>query len=223
MMYRPAQIELPDRRGMRNHNPVDSWSPNLFGDGSLADFLIDRWLSFTADLDAAKRRFSDTELMCRVQELKAHYPLSVPVIESGYRIVEHGPIKEKGSGSDPDMLDTIELGDFANAGDFNRARLRQIEAQIRQLSRTRTTIAVPFSGDGILFQFRPSGCIIPAPPGRLDGQSIMLRFERSERTDKAWQGQLVANLNAIEANLDCARPEIEAFNAVVAKALQSAT
>jgi hypothetical protein len=188
----------------------------LFNAGSLADFLIDRWCSFIAELDAPKRQLSDATLPGQVEELGARYMLTVPALKSGFRVVAHG------ASSEPDPQEPMELADYANEGDLLQAQMRQIEAQIRRLSRTRTIVAVAFTGSSVLFRYRPSGCVIPAPPGELDGQSILLQFERSGREDKVWKSLLQADLHSIEEILEAAHPEVAAFNAAVAKALEGA-
>jgi hypothetical protein len=199
---------------------VDTWPHKLFNDGSLADFLIDRWHLLSVDLDRAQRLAGDG-LMGRTEALAERYTLTVPTVGSNFRIIEHGPMED--SDSDPDLMNAIHLDNLADEGDRIQAKIRRIEAEIRRLSKTRTTIAVPFTGADVLFRFRPSGCLVPAPPGKLAWQSILLRFERSGREDKAWKGELEANLNAIDEILEFARPEVEAFNATLSKALQCAT
>jgi hypothetical protein len=199
---------------------VDTWPHRLFNDGSLADYLIDRWHLLSIDLDQAQRLAGDG-LMGRAEALAERYTLTVPTVGSNFHIIEHGPMED--SDSDPDLMNAIHPDGFADEDDFIEAQIRQVEAKIRRLSRTRTIIAVPFTGDGVLFRFRPSGCLLPAPPGKIDGQSIVLRFKRSGREDKTWKGELAANLDNIEAILDCARPEVESFNATISKALQCAT
>ena len=186
----------------------------LFSTGSLADFLIDRWRSFIAELDEAKRQLSDAPLPGQVEELRARYMLTVPALKSGFRLVAHGPSTE------PDPQEPLDLGDFANEGDLIAAEMRLVEAPIRRLSRTRTIVAVAFTGSAVLSRYRPSGCVIPAPPGELDGQSILMQFERTGREDKAWKSVVQADLHSIDEILEAAHPEVAAFNAAVAKALQ---
>lgn len=183
----------------------------LFNNGSLADFLIDRWRSFDANLDEANRETSDAALTGQVEELSARYMLTVPALKSGFRLVAHGPSTE------PDPQELLELADFANEGDLLVAQMRQIEAQIRRLSRTRTIVAVAFTGSAVLFRYRPSGCVIPAPLGELDGQSILMQFKRSGREDKAWKSVLQADRHSIDEILEAAHPEVAAFNSTVAK------
>jgi hypothetical protein len=186
----------------------------LFSNGSLADCLIDRWRSFIAELDAAKRQLCDATLPGQVEEIGARYMLTVPVLKSGFRLVAHGP------SSEPDPQEPLELGDYADEGDRLAAEMRLVEAQIRRLSRTRTIVAVAFTGSAVLFRYRPSGCVIPAPPGELDGRAILMQFERSGREDKAWKSVLQAELHTIGEIPEAAHPEVDAFNAAVAKALQ---
>jgi len=188
----------------------------LFSDGSLADFLIERWQFFIADLDETEHRFAGAALRGRAEEAKAVHTLVVPVLSPEMRVVEHGPVVDD-VGSEPGLAEPMCLGDFADAGDLVRARLRQLEAEIRRLETTRTTIAVPFTGSAPLFRFRPSGCAIPAPLGKVEDQAILMWFERYGKKDQAWKSVLQADLDSIDLILEAAGSEVAAFNTAVAR------
>ena len=73
-------------------------------------------------------------------------------------------------------------------------------------------IAVPFEGDGELFQYRPSGFTFNPPRGEVVGKEIHLIYEMVEHNAERLKQECQQELNEIKEYLEWVERDVNAFN-----------
>ena len=202
---------------------MEESQPQLFSDGDLTDYLIERQRRFLADVKPATRRIRPDALKARIDKLKARHQLKAPVLAKGLRIVEQGKLADGDASTEFDLVEPTNPDRFVNQQAFLKARVRYLEAFLKHhSSRTYAIIEVSFEGEGALFRYRPARSRLPAPRGVVSGTSIRMKIEQSGRHDHGWHAQLKSNLLRIEALLLHTRREVAAFNEGLSQTLRKA-
>lgn len=202
---------------------MDESPRQLFSEGDLTDYLIERRQRLQAAMRPATRRIAPEVLKARIAKLEAKYHLKVPALVKGLRIVEQGRLADASPRREFDLVEPTDLHQFESKYEFLKARVRYLEAFVKHASsRTYAVIEVSFEGDGDLFRYRPSRSKLPAPHGAVSGTSIRMKIEQSGVYDHGWHAQLKSNLLQIEAILLHTRREVAAFNDVLSQTLREA-
>ena len=162
----------------------------LFSDGELADYLILRWERFIAAVNAARQDGSENKLI-----LESHL-LQIPELVPGSKIVEHGFVEQN-----PLLPAAVTLEVATEAGVISVPHPRSF-----------VIIEIQFSGEAELFRYRPPDCPKVAPPGKVCGQCLHLRYERSGSADKDWRELYLSDCMAIFDFLDLADVCVKGFN-----------
>lgn len=194
----------------------------LFGAGDLAEYLGERQERLFESLRPARRRESAAVFEARVARLEARHHLAAPRILKGLRVIEQGRL----AGGRPQVgCAAVEPGDrerFPSQRAFLEARVRYLEAHLKQVApRAYAVVEVPFEGEADLFAYRPSGCRLTVPEGRVNGRTLRLRIEHFGRHDRDWQEGLRRDLLDIEKILLQVRKEVEVYNTAVSRAIRA--
>lgn len=200
---------------IRSNQRREAWAERprkLFSAGDLADFLIDRWKLFLAEIQAARLAGGGGGSALVFASILARYHLKTPTLLTDFKIIEHG-WREQAS-SEEDLRAPVRSENFGGHGDYLDAQIAHLEARLERLSSRRSYIIVesPFEGDGELLSFRPPGRTEANPQGLLCGQAIRMRFERAGPKDRAWQDAFRSELQAIDIFLTATSEAVNGFN-----------
>jgi hypothetical protein len=162
----------------------------LFSEGELADYLILRWERFIAAVNAARQDGGESKLI-----LEDHL-LQIPDLLPGSKIVEHGFVEQN-----PLLPAAVTLEVATESGVISVPHPRSF-----------VVIEIMFRGEAELFRYRPPDCPNVAPQGKVCGQCLQLRFERSGSADKDWREIYLSDCMAIFDFLDLADVCVKGFN-----------
>jgi hypothetical protein len=162
----------------------------LFSEGELADYLILRWERFIAAVNAARQDGGVNKLI-----LEDHL-LQIPELLPGSKIVEHGIVEQN-----PLLPAAVMLEVATESGVISVPHARSF-----------VIIEIQFSGEADLFRYRPPDCPNVAPQGKVCGQALQLRYERSGSADKDWREIYLSDCKAIFDFLDLAEVCVKGFN-----------
>ena len=165
---------------------MKNWPHQLFSEGELSNYLITRWERFITAVNAARQDGCENKY-----KLEDHI-LQTPELSPEHKIVDHGFVEQ-----DPIFLtsDTSEPG-----------------VNVQPLPRTFVVIEIQFRGEADLFRHRPPDSPKVAPQGKVCGQCLQLRYERSGSADKDWREIYLSDCKAIFDFLDLADVCVKAFN-----------
>jgi len=169
---------------------MNTWKENLFSEGELSDYLILRWERFIAAVNAARQRGGENKLI-----LEDHL-LQIPDLLPGSKIVEHGIVEQ-----DPLLPAAVTLEVATESGIISVPHARSF-----------VIIEIQISGEADLFRHRPPDCPKVAPQGKVCGQCLHLRYERSGSADKDWREFYLSDCKAIFDFLDLAEVCVKGFN-----------
>jgi hypothetical protein len=172
---------------MNSISQMNDWKHKLFSEGDLSDYLIDRWQEFAIARDSGI-----------VEESK--YILPLPKLDLNKVSLSNW--------SEP----SPEPKDIQAYVAFLEKRISRLEAIIENRQKQSFIVHVPFSGDGNLFRYRPSGCKLQTPQGLISGMSIQMRFERSSAEDLSWKLHFTHNLTTVFSFLEAAKVSARGFN-----------
>lgn len=74
------------------------------------------------------------------------------------------------------------------------------------------TVAVPFDGEGKLFEFAPSTFTTVLPRGRVEGQELLLTYKTAEREPATLKQRYEGDLSNIESYLGWVRSQVSEYN-----------
>ncbi|MEI7728106.1 MAG: hypothetical protein WCO56_00930 [Verrucomicrobiota bacterium] len=209
----PDSLDAHNPPGGRPVSKAPAGLPHeLFSEGDLADFLLDRWKLASAELHAArlagttnKEKLNDTAIIDR-------YRLATPSLLTGFKIIKHGWEETPSADLAPSRPGPQE--DFDSHEDFLQAQIDYLEARLKRASLRRSYIivSIPFEGDGDLLRFRPPECPGVPPQGVVSGPAIQMKFERAEPEDAAWKDAFREDLQMIDRFLTATRAAVHGFN-----------
>lgn len=74
------------------------------------------------------------------------------------------------------------------------------------------TIAIPFTGNGILFNYQPSSFNLNPPRGEIKGQEVHIIYQSVEHDGKSLKREIENNVGNIEGCLTTVKKDVEDFN-----------
>lgn len=77
------------------------------------------------------------------------------------------------------------------------------------------TIAIPFDGEGKLFEFAPSTFTTVFPRGRVEGQELLITYRMADREPTALRQRYEGDLRNIESYLGWVRSQVNEYNAAL--------
>lgn len=166
----------------------------FFRKGDLSDFLEQRKAALTKEIEER-----DSNYILNVSEqdfcqyLISKYSLEPPVVHES-KINAYPPTE-------------VEIDVSHEARRFIPDRSRPF-----YLKGVSVTIAVPFDGNGELFQYKPSMFTYNPPRGEIVGQEIHLIYESVEHDAEKLKQEYTRELGEIKRYLESIRKHIETFN-----------
>jgi hypothetical protein len=158
----------------------------LFHDGDLYAFLAERKQGAVSEVDRlTPQKLLGTEKHQLVSEVVSKFSLTTPTLGA--------PAKQHEGETQVTVHDPFS-------------------GQVRQPGYS-VTMAVPFTGSGDLFRFRPSRWSTSFPSGRVQGQHVLLAYSWSvHNPPRDLKAQIAADIQKIQEWLGFAGADAEAYN-----------
>jgi len=166
----------------------------FYGKGSLRDFFEQRKLELKREVENLDSNYILTvseEDFC--QYLIAKYSLHSPEIH-----------EDKICVYDPKEVD-VDVSQDPMRAIFDRSKPFYIKG-------VQVTFAVPFEGDGELFQYQPSTFTLNPPRGEIRKQEIHLIYTVVDHDPKKLKQMFQRDLNEIKRYLECVNHDVSYFN-----------
>jgi hypothetical protein len=163
-------------------------------EGELRDFLEERKQALKKEIDSYDPNYIlnvSEEDLC--QSLTAKHVLEAPTIHEDKIYVYDTKEIDVDVSRDPRRMIIIERGPVYVKG-------------------TQITIAVPFDGDGELFQYKTSTFTYAPPRGEIVGQEIHLIYETVEHNQEELKQTYGQELNEIKRYLEWVKGDVQSFN-----------
>ncbi len=166
----------------------------FYQNGYLRDFLENRKIAIKEEVEG-----QDLDYLLSVSEtdyckyLADKYVLDIPIIKDD-EICVHSQ-KE---------IDIDVSQDFQRAV-FDRSR----PAYVKGLA---VTVAVPFSGDGELFHYRPTTSSLNPPRGEVIGQEIHLTYKEVKHDAEQLKKNYLGTVNQVKHSLQSTCADVNSFN-----------